>query len=753
MTEGLTALASENLNPSLRSLLEDVQKGHIRVPRFQRPFVWTDTQRLELLRSIRDNMPIGSLLIWRTATFKLASFPGVGPHSIPSIVDKAPSTGWQYLLDGHQRVSTLLGLLLSPENVLPVVEREDEEGVDWDIQYDLQTQDFVFSRKSQKGRINPLLPLFSLLDGRLVNKQMRELRLLGKIQGWVDKDFEVWEERADQLSYRFQQCRVPIVVMVSDNLELAARTFQRINSLGTPMGEAHLVAALTWRDNFDLRDRIDNIRQQFPSGWREIDESLFLQVCKGLCKLDVTKSGQTELVKRLSEDASLLDRAGTALGCVLQWLVDEHGVVNPELLPYALQVVILSTVIDSSGPRDLQKPQFSSWFWRTSWSEVFATGGYRGVARELRVLEESDKRIPMDWTRMQAMPSRFDFRSSRVRLFTLRMAQRELYDAFGHLTNGRELLAQHGRDALVRVFPIPRGASSKLKLLLQGPANRFLLDPGSDKAFRGRLLSGPEFSESALASHFINQKSLDVLRSGGLEAFLELRAAAMELWDQQEWDDCRLKDGFGESLFLPGASLAEVSEQLVTKWNAETQMDIAHAQEQARRNDFRSLALVKLEEIQTSLFNRIRVQAPFADVRYLGSETAPVSEATLGAGTITMSVGHFRDIPPGLFPSSGWDVLCADFIKCTGAQFAISATLWYLVDGNGRWRWVEASYLSKSDDSRAEPCFLPPGKDADLAATGRGDWMFAYPIIEIEAEDGEFFIQRWLARFAKMAVG
>ena len=52
MSDTLTALASENLNPSLRSLLEDVQRGHIRVPRFQRPFVWTDSQRLDLLRSV-----------------------------------------------------------------------------------------------------------------------------------------------------------------------------------------------------------------------------------------------------------------------------------------------------------------------------------------------------------------------------------------------------------------------------------------------------------------------------------------------------------------------------------------------------------------------------------------------------------------------------------------------------------------------------------------------------------------------------
>ena len=137
MSETLTALASENLNPSLRSLLEDVQRGHIRVPRFQRPFVWSDDQRLELLQSVRDNMPIGSLLVWRTIKFKLASFPSVGPHIIPSIADIAPATGWQYLLDGHQRVSTLLGLLLPPTHLTAISLISEDDEIDWDIKYDL----------------------------------------------------------------------------------------------------------------------------------------------------------------------------------------------------------------------------------------------------------------------------------------------------------------------------------------------------------------------------------------------------------------------------------------------------------------------------------------------------------------------------------------------------------------------------------------------------------------------------------------
>lgn len=536
MSDSLTALASENLNSSLRSLLEDVQRGHIRVPRFQRPFVWTDVQRLELLQSVRDNMPIGSLLVWRTIKFKLGSFSTVGPHTIPSVAGIAPTTGWQYLLDGHQRVSTLLGLLLPPTS--KYIGDEDDE-IDWDIQYDLMDQDFVFERKAaRKNAKRPLLPLWTLFDGRLVNKHMREMRRQGESENWNEYDLDEWETRADQLSYRFQQCRIPIVVMVTDDLALAAKTFQRINSLGTPMGEAHLVAALTWTADFDLRERLGDLRETFPSGWRKIDDGLFLQVCKGLSGLDMTKAGQTELVRKLAEDPTLLEQAGMGLKRAIEVLSRVGGVVHQELLPYAFQVVLLAVEIASADGENLPEEAFMAWFWRSSWSEVFSSASYRQVKNEQESLRNTiTGDVDISWERFQALPERFDFRFARVRLFMLRLAARtDLIDEAGSSVNGRELLIRHGREALVRLFSAPRDASPHLKRLLQGAGNRFLVDPEREAILRERLKIGPDLTVEALKSYFIDDDALAALRAGDLETFITRRAAAIQTWDASEWE-------------------------------------------------------------------------------------------------------------------------------------------------------------------------------------------------------------------------
>jgi hypothetical protein len=48
------------------ALIAGINKGEIKVPKFQRAFVWKDDQALNLLDSLANNYPVGSLLLWRT---------------------------------------------------------------------------------------------------------------------------------------------------------------------------------------------------------------------------------------------------------------------------------------------------------------------------------------------------------------------------------------------------------------------------------------------------------------------------------------------------------------------------------------------------------------------------------------------------------------------------------------------------------------------------------------------------------------
>ena len=88
----------------LGNLVERVAAGKIRVPRFQRDFVWKQPDLSALLDSVRRGFPIGSILVWDTDK-DIESTPRIGPVEIGSRPDGIVG----YILDGQQRISTLAG--------------------------------------------------------------------------------------------------------------------------------------------------------------------------------------------------------------------------------------------------------------------------------------------------------------------------------------------------------------------------------------------------------------------------------------------------------------------------------------------------------------------------------------------------------------------------------------------------------------------------------------------------------------------
>ena len=56
------------------SLMNGIEKGNIKIPQFQRDFVWSKAKSAKLLDSIVKGYPIGTFIFWknkrRTARFK-----------------------------------------------------------------------------------------------------------------------------------------------------------------------------------------------------------------------------------------------------------------------------------------------------------------------------------------------------------------------------------------------------------------------------------------------------------------------------------------------------------------------------------------------------------------------------------------------------------------------------------------------------------------------------------------------------------
>jgi uncharacterized protein with ParB-like and HNH nuclease domain len=65
-TKAIVGSRLETTTAFTKDMIADIQKGEIKIPQFQRKFVWKEPQALALLDSISNNCSAGSVLLWRT---------------------------------------------------------------------------------------------------------------------------------------------------------------------------------------------------------------------------------------------------------------------------------------------------------------------------------------------------------------------------------------------------------------------------------------------------------------------------------------------------------------------------------------------------------------------------------------------------------------------------------------------------------------------------------------------------------------
>ena len=85
----------------------EIDTGQIKLPMFQREFVWEKEQSAKLIDSILKGFPIGTFIFWKTRE-ELRSYKEiVGNHTLPE-TPKGDYT--QYILDGQQRITSLYAI-------------------------------------------------------------------------------------------------------------------------------------------------------------------------------------------------------------------------------------------------------------------------------------------------------------------------------------------------------------------------------------------------------------------------------------------------------------------------------------------------------------------------------------------------------------------------------------------------------------------------------------------------------------------
>jgi hypothetical protein len=510
------AQTSEPVIQYLYQLIEALAEGRLLIPRFQRPLVWEWDRQAELLRSVRDGIPMGAVMIWRTSSKRISSLRELAGHSLPEPKAELPA---EYLLDGLQRLSTLFAALRGIEHANPSAADEDQDARA--IGYELKEQTFVLIQPSS---VSP-----STIPLSVVSDSVRLLRFQRALKG---PNADLWIERSDALARAFREYKVPVIPIVSEEFEVAARTFNLINSQGVRMGEADMIHALTWSDSFELRDALESLRADIlqPIGWGGIDFETVLKVVKAEADLDLYEESVEGVSRVLKDDRAALKRAFDRLAKVAE-LLRTCGIVTWDLVPYELQAVLLTEAFRLNPDLPDDSSLLADWFWMTTYGEMFAGLSGARLAVAVDAIRETAADGALRWSganpfRRRPLPAAADFRAVRMKALALMLArlQRE------SVTDDQpfRLLSDHGRLALYQLIPRSRVTRASFS----SPANRFLCVPAKAGGLRQRALTGL-FDDEFRRQHAISDDARSAAVQGHWDNFVQLRLNTLEEMEEE----------------------------------------------------------------------------------------------------------------------------------------------------------------------------------------------------------------------------
>ncbi len=502
----------------LGDLIGQIAAGKVRVPRFQRGFVWKQQDLHLLLDSVLLGFPIGSVLVWETDA-KIESASRIGPLE----VGPPPQGPVGYVLDGQQRLSTLFGTLRLPEQAESTVEQ-----VDWRIYCDLEAQEF---RRLPGGDAEPrLFPMNSLLDTSAFFSACRG------IESRVDDNARArrWLDRADGLANAFRNYKIPVIRIRDVNLGTAVEVFARLNRTGRKMADDEMVSALTYREGeFHLADKLDDVKSELArSGFGGLDRVLLLRSVLAALDRDIYAKDWTDLLVKPDVRSELPDAFETAvdgLTAAVEFLRG-LGVVSDRLLPYGLQLVLLGEFFRfCPRPAEEVVELLERWFWVTSFTGWFGGVSTSQATRALREIQDLAKGTNDAFTVVdlgaaaQPFPERFDGRSARVRAFLLYLASLEpCSPRTGENLDVGRLLANRGTGALGYLVPRREDMRPELR---SSPANRAFAD---EQGMLGDLAAlDDDKLRRILPRHGFPEESVQRLREGDREGLVNGRLESL----------------------------------------------------------------------------------------------------------------------------------------------------------------------------------------------------------------------------------
>ena len=424
-------------------LIKRIDEGDIKIPAFQRGYVWRQEQILDLLESIVLEYPIGSVLLWKTDE-KLNSTRNLAGYKIPERNESYPVN---YALDGQQRMASIYGVFSN------LIEQEDDPtgynaNIDmFEIYYDFKNKNFI--DKSSVDIEENVIHLRKLLD---VTTLIDALTILKK----------EYHKEAQALASQFLNYELPVVTIENRSRDDVGIIFERINNTGTKLSALDLMTAWTWTDDFHLLESCNALLESLDEkGFGAIQHKNLLQIISAV--IQSTTISKNILNLNGEEVRDNWQRVESSIHKAIDFLATDIGCQNLDFLPFTQQLIPIIKFFDLiTRPTAEQIKALRQYFWKTSFSNRYSTGQTSAKMdsdiERLKHLFDGDLTVFDDYrytvTESLLNNTKFSKANPITRAFLLLMAKQNPSDLVKNqkIDIGRSL-AQYNRKEYHHVFP------------------------------------------------------------------------------------------------------------------------------------------------------------------------------------------------------------------------------------------------------------------------------------------------------------
>lgn len=359
---------------TLSELLNEMGKGKLQVPRFQRRFVWPVTKTRALLDSMYKEFPIGTFFLWRA--------PAGGPplsRPLSELGIPAPKKGAElsYILDGQQRLTSLYVVIKG------LVFNQYDYG---QVCIDLETAT-RYEQSTEEGFEDHIF-VYRKPDAR---QFIAVKDLIGPKHMTIFEDIpKEWKPAFIKAHNLVQTYPFSVVKIQEQSLGDAIEIFQRINQGGRRLSRYDLVCANVWREDFDFRRRVGELNDQFArKGFGKLHETIYTQTFALLTKDACTTA--VELSLKTDEIVKVWNSVIKAIRLAVDFSVNSLGVKRSEYLPYRGILVVLAYYFyhaPSSALSLAERGTLWNWFWRVTLSERYSHTSPSRMAEDAHKLRE-----------------------------------------------------------------------------------------------------------------------------------------------------------------------------------------------------------------------------------------------------------------------------------------------------------------------------------------------------------------------------